>query len=423
MKKYFLILLIGFLAIIPCVKAEENITYNIPLDYSVNSYQEFVCSSKDKIGSSSFDTAYNEILNYYLKNIDLNKYPNYVISVLDSSDLSYHFYLYAFKNSYSINVTDHNISFEFFHDDSIQIYFDSSINDYSLLSNYDTGFSLWYGNNKGGYSYYTYVDSNFLITFDSANFVIRNFYDDDIILNSGDVLPKVKDLMKYNSFSDYSNNYDSIYTEVNLDNYEYVILLPKDQTKKDAYDVNLKVKGMIGITPVYEFGTVSKDSVLNNKVEDRCNVSYSDYTDYRFYILKSDIQNHAVYYVKSCESGSSFKFKNSDFVAYYVTEENKDDFVLTIGGLDYHIIPYEELPSTATKNEEENYVPGESERFALLDIIDNLTNTLDGIWKSFVTFMGFVTKMFSTLPIEFRTIAITTFTVSCVLGLIKILKG
>lgn len=308
-----------------------------------------------------------------------------------------------------------------------------------------------------GFSYYN-LDDNYHTTSDSQSLFLATlyyfkstdlsidggrFYFRDIsnlssptheTSNSNSYGAFSESVFKYNDFRNYASNIpyvlgdgtyskyyiDTInnkYTEVNLDNYEYVILNLKNYSKKEAFDVNLQVKGMVGITPVYEFGTAEKESVT-----DRCNVSYSDYTDYRLYILKNDLLNNAVYYVKACEEGSSFKFDNTIFSVTYVTTENVNDPVITFDGVEYHAIPFDKLSSTANKNEEENFVPGASGS-SLTDVIDNITNYISSFWNSLSTFMGLVTKFFNMLPVEIRAICITTFATACTLGLLKILKS
>ena len=250
--------------------------------------------------------------------------------------------------------------------------------------------------------YYNQAENTFFKIYNSSSELINT-------ISYGSELPSL--------YSPGSFDPNALYTEVNLDNYEYVILSLKDYTQKDAFDTNLQVKGMIGVTPVYEYGTAQKDSVT-----DRCNVSYSDYTDYRFYVLKNDLLNNAVYYVKACEEGSTFKFDNTIFNATYITTETVNDPVITVGGVQYNVIPFDKLSNTANKNEEENFVPGESGS-SLTDIIDNTTNYISSFWNSLSTFMSLVTKFFNTLPIEIRAICITTFATACTLGLLKILKS
>ena len=95
---------------------------------------------------------------------------------------------------------------------------------------------------------------------------------------------------------------------------EYVILNLKDYSSTKAFETNMQVKGSIAITPVYEFGTVEKENIT-----DLCNASYSDFTDYRFFILKNDLINNAVYIVKNCQdSSSAFRFNSSDILSFIV---------------------------------------------------------------------------------------------------------
>ena len=244
---------------------------------------------------------------------------------------------------------------------------------------------------------------------------LKNYYSDDIIINNDDIFPTLKNLNQYNSWNDYNENQ---FTTVNLDDYYYVILSLKNYGRYQAYDVPLQVKGMIGITPIYNYGTSEKDTIT-----DRCNISYSDFTDYRLYILEQDLQNNAVYAVKSCESGSSFKFKNSDFNITYVTDDNVNDPVVTINGVDYHTIPFASLSNTANSNEENNFIPGESRPATFSDIVSSVSDTLSGVWNTFTTFMSLVTRFFRALPGEFQAIAITSFTVMCTIGIIKFIRG
>ena len=148
-------------------------------------------------------------------------------------------------------------------------------------------------------------------------------------------------------------------------------------------------------------------------------INYDDYTDYRLYVLKEDLINNAIYIVKPCKDGSSFKYDSSIFDITFVTNDNVNDPVITVGGVEYHTIPFDKLSNSANKNEEENFIPGESEGF---HPIESLTDYISSFWNSLTTFMSLVTKFFNTLPIEIRAVTITFFTTACTLGLLKILK-
>lgn len=443
MNKYFLILLLTFIFIIPVhAETEEVSITTIDLmqteftPYSNISSHEGCVSCGiylgDKYIYNYFDKFYSDIHN---KNIfdtlwqeisSFSSSNNFFVSVLILSNSSTELDLFSvlitvYGKNYMNAIMYVDGTFYGPVSSSGSVHPSYSINGstfypFLAMPHYSSANPFVVGTGEFSSSWFflpTISFTNTLKYHNEAENTIFNIYDTNSnLLNTVSYGSQLPQLYEWGTFDPTAN-----YIDVNLDNYEYVILSLKDYSQTEPFSTYLKVKGMIGITPVYEFGTAEK-----TEITDRCNLSYTDYTDYRFYILKSDLQNNSVFYVKSCQDNSSFKFDSSLFNITYVTSENKDDPIITIDGQDYHTIPFDKLSNSANKNEEENYVPGESGS-SLSSIVENLSNTLDGIWSSFTTFMGFVTKMFNTLPIEFRTIAITTFTVSCVLGLIKILKG
>ena len=397
MKKILLILLLTIF-FIPNVDAEESIIFSVnrdKYDASLATYE-------------AYKTLIDETLAEYA---DFNDY--YAITINEAGDLNdinliiwdeiSTMYYQASNSSILFGATNYKYQIHFYQN-KIKYIWDNSNHEHTSWRN----LSSLLPDNLVATNYNFY--QNFY-----NNLEIEGIFIDNIILKHGDSFPTLLKLNNYNSWDSYIKN--ELYTEVNFDNYEYVILSLKDYTKKDAFDTNLQVKGMIGVTPVYEYGTAEKDAVT-----DRCNVTYSDYTDYRFYILKNDLLSNAVYYVKACEEGSSFKFDNTIFNATYITTETVNDPVITVGGVQYNVIPFDKLSNTANKNEEENFVPGESGS-SLTDIIDNTTNYISSFWNSLSTFMSLVTKFFNTLPIEIRAICITTFATACTLGLLKILKS
>ena len=273
-------------------------------------------------------------------------------------------------------------------------------------------------------NFYLFYDSNFPFINNRGNYVFRGFYDNEssdnyndmLTINNGESIPKIKDLINHTSWLDYSNNHLDGYTTVNLDNYEYAILSLKNYNI-DPFNTTFYVKGRIGITPVYNYGQSEKDTIT-----DICNVNYSDYTPLRVYALEQDIQNHAVYYVKACESGSSFKFDSSLFNITYVTQENLSDPTVTINGNTYHTLPFSSLTNSANQNDENGFVPGEVTPGSggLDSAIKNVQNKMSEIWGTFTYFTSFINQLFATLPVELRTVLISAFTIAIILGLIKI---
>ena len=431
MKKYLLTLLTLFAILAPNVKAETiNLNYNYDLFYlKFENYDVFKDFLNLKHNREIYKNLYNDLLEYYNSNYK-QTYPYFICQLdysLDSENgaiytLTFdmfstpiHVEIYTGVNDGQLKASDSENAFLFStYKEKDTTYISPQFSN-TGNSPVHYGFQGVYGSTGSFYENFM-ISSNFDLVFqlkDNSTVTINNFRDKGTItFENNDTFPFL-----YSSENIFDNLATSNLTTVNLDNYEYVILNLKDYNQDKAFNTNLKVKGMIGITPIYNFGQTEKDVIT-----DRCNLSYKDYTDYRFSILKQDLQNNAIYIVKSCESGSSFKFDNTIFDVSYVTADNVDDPVVTIGGKDYHTIPFKNLTNSANKNEENNFVPGES-GFSLTDVVSNISKYVSSFWDSIVNFMGLVTKFFNTLPIEIKGVAITTFSMACMIALIKFLKS
>ena len=377
--------------------------------FNLNSFYE----ENSNYNQEDLDYLYNNAIDYYNKNSSI--YPYFAISVLPSSyqtNFSLMLYLHLSK-------TPLTYSQYFECENSVLFSYDGEIftignDNWNRCKPYSYGFDKIFNKKLPTYlegDYYNplvYYSSNYDLVFDLQDtYIVNNFQNKTITFNNGDIIPTY-----YSSFI--SQNY----TDVNLNNYEYVILNLKDYTIKNAFNTTLKVKGSIGITPVYEYGTVEKEVIT-----DICNISYSDYTNYRFSILKNDLINNSVYIVKSCQNNSSFMFDNKIFDITYITADNVNDPVVTIGGVQHNTIPFDKLSNTVNKNTEDGFIPGESDDFSVGNVVDSITDNISSFWNSLSSFMSLVTKFFNTLPIEIRAVSITCFTTACTLGLIKILKS
>ena len=428
MKKYLLTLLTLFVVLAPNVKADDTKLgvqgdkYVISSINSTSGYDEFP-DFKTKVdffnlehNRTIFLEIYNSIMNLYNTEYK-STYPYYQLDY-EYSTSSYYLLLYLYSSTPSLVLNGSEI--RILPREGGKISSGYNLNEQTYINPefklYSSGSAATYPGQNKFYDLILTTNFDLKVTTSLENIStveFLNFRDKGTLtLKIGDTFPQ---------FYAYDKVFDkldtSTTTTVNLDNYEYVILNLKDYKQDKAFNTNLKVKGMIGITPVYNFGQTEKDVIT-----DRCNLSYKDYTDYRFSILKQDLQNNAVYIVKSCEQGSSFKFDNTIFDVTYVTADNVDDPVVTIGGKDYHTIPFKNLTNSANKNEENNFVPGES-GFSLTDVVSNISKYVSSFWDSIVNFMGLVTKFFNTLPIEIKGVAITTFSMACMIALIKFLKS
>lgn len=386
--KYFFISILTLIILTPGVKAE--VIYTV-----------------DEVDLSQYETAINSAYDY----INTNNYKYYIMYLLSPPEYenSAAVWIVAFNelpSKMSLSVSTENILY----------YFDSEVTilnankngslTNSSTSSYDN--SYLFSTSTTSETYYHLYDTNISII-NTSGFTITfdGLFDTTVSVDNGKEFPTLKNGLIVT---------DNL-TEVNLDNYHYVLLSLKDYSQSKAFDTNLKVKGMIGITPIYNFGTAEKTTIT-----DRCNISYSDYTDYRLYVLKDDLINNAIYAVKSCEEASSFKFDNSIFNITYITDDNVDDPVVVVDGQEYHTIPFDDLSNSANKNEENNFIPGESNN-SFTDIIDNAISFTSDIWNAFLSFMSLGTKFFNALPPEFRALSITGFTVLITIAVIKFLKS
>lgn len=464
--KYISILILGLIILSPGVNAEviEETTTTIELmeqDFipytNVSSYtgcvqcglylkNKYIYNNWDKFYSDTnnkeiFDTLYQQYLDfrlYYKNTYDSNfddALPGTYLSVIilsnsnekldlfgviltgynksQSSKIGAYDFATMYMNgtyyNYIFSTTKTNITLSY----TIN---ESTFYPFNVVPHYDSANPFVVGTGDYSSTWYYLPTTNFIvypIKYSQAENTIFKIYNTNSELiktvEYGDEIPA---LYKWGDFDP-----DNQYTTINLDNYYHVLLSLKDYSKTEAFSSKLKVKGMVGITPVYDYGSSEKST----NPGDRCNLTYPDFTDYRLYILKEDLERHSFYYVKSCSPGSSIKVDNTLFDITYVTDDNVDDPVVVIDGQEYHVIPYDKLSWTATDNEQNNVVPGESENI-FDSTINNVSDNLESIWGVITTFMSLVTKFFNTLPAEIRAISITTFTTMCVLGIIKIIK-
>ena len=289
------------------------------------------------------------------------------------------------------------------------------------------------------HEFYPIYFANFDLVLNSLNkFPDNSFlsktYDNILVPNVSDsstftVLSLTSDNLNYNfKYSyDYDNKYNTdvfptSFTEINLNDYAYVALALKDYNKK-AFETTIYVKGQYCLTPVYNYGMTERKDILEGTQVDRCSPYYDNYTPIRTYILDNDLKNNAIYYLKSYDTtrDNYIKVDTSVFDVTYVTEENKDNPYVTIGGKTYPTIPYDNLTDTATKSEEEGYVSGAVEEFSFSDIFTAPMEFLEDIWDSIVSVFDLVKEFFSLLPEPIPTFLLSSFLLGLAIGLLKLI--
>lgn len=386
------------------------------------------------LGNSVSDTPTTSSVNYLYNTVIPNyssSYSDYIVTYFYDTVKGYWALNVDFFNKSSSDTLDFtqnfsNISLIYHSPNSSVSCVISSTGQSSTCNTYSSlNINLIIADSGNGYGIrYALYDSSINFT-TTSSIVFSHFYSDNIELLFGDKYPFLKNLFNYTSWADYSSNFEVNYNIVNLDNFDYVLLTLKNYNQSVAFETQLQVLGQIGITPIYNYGQTSKDSITGVQVQDRCNATYSSFTPFSLYILQSDLQNNVIYAIKSCLSGSSFKYDTSIFDITYVTQQNVSDPIVTINGQQYHTIPYNDLPSTATKNESDNYIPGESYNFvdsgidSLNSALKQSSNWLSSIWSTITYFTQFIGLIFSSLPSELHAILLSAFIITIIIGLIK----
>lgn len=447
MKKYLIIGLsiISSLFFVSNVKAEtKEFEYgifdseNYVIGTSVYSYQTYFDNFKE-YDNFSFDLIENKIkdLIKIWEDKYKNEFPNYFISIRSYPKVSFSTYsnmstqylriMLIYSKYIPISVNQFGDCFKQASSDIGMIFVDSG-SDFKFSSvSYNYSFSdlnIFYDadlGNSGVKSVYLstlYYDSNFDLPFGLEDIIYNVKKENDILFtlsNKTDVVPTYKD-----KFVDKT---DLNYVEVDLNSYPYIILSLKDYSKTEEFSTINYVKGQYCLTSVYNYGSTEKKDIIEGSKNKRCSLYYDNYTPIRTYILNSDLKNNAIYYLKAYDTTKENKVKidTSIFNIHYVSEEEKNNPIITINGKKHTPKSYDELTDTATKSEDENYADGASEEFSITDIFSAPLEFFKKIINAISEFNGLIKELFSFLPDEFLAFLLAAFALFVVVAIVKIL--
>lgn len=269
------------------------------------------------------------------------------------------------------------------------------------------------------YNYYlfSYYDSNFdMLSRLGYTLVVKDLDGTKLFsFDNGGIIPTYKDI--------FVDKVEENYVEVDLNSYPYIILSLKDYSKTEEFSAINYVKGQYCLTSVYNYGSTEKKDIIEGSKNKRCSLYYDNYTPIRTYILNSDLKNNAIYYLKAYDTTKENKVKidTSVFNIHYVSEEEKNNPIITINGKKHTPKSYDELTDTATKSEDENYADGASEEFTFSDIFTAPLEFLKTIWNSITQFFQLINQFISLLPETLQAFLYMSFMLAIILGLIKII--
>lgn len=431
----YLLLMIPFM-FINSVKA-ESIEFNNNNDYTSHLSVQEVFTNKDykeyleelkRLLFEKYESDYSEIYPYYVIELSFNKSSSFSITlsmVMSNQKFSFN-YKKSVNNGYGYNLLEDNTNPEGLPINgkwqNLEVSYDSSSTTYNLpeLKKY-VSVPAHYVFQPSIFCSNFLVSSNFDLYFytDYDSVIINNYLDrgNTYILKNGDILPTI---YKGKDFTDKSN-----LVEVDLNSYPYIALSLKDYSKTEAFDVNNYVKGQYCLTPVYDYGLKERREFLSQTQVERCSPYYNDFTLIRTTILKSDLDNHAIYYLKSYDTSKENKVKidSSVFNIHYITEEEKDNPILNINGTKYSTLPFDKLTDTANKSESEGYVSGASGEIKVnwSDIFTSPLDFIKGIWSSVTQVFIVIGYFIALLPTTLQYFLYISFMLAIILGLLKII--
>lgn len=260
----------------------------------------------------------------------------------------------------------------------------------------------------------------------------------EIEIKDKDKFPTLKSLYDGSYISNLTNNY----LEINLNNYEYIALSLKDYNNIPANNnslyTNIYVKGQLCITPVYNYGMTERKDVLTGSQIQGCSVYHDDFTLNRMYILKEDVINHAIYYLKSYDKSKDniVKIDTSVFDISYITEDNKENPIVSINGKDFPTLPYDDLTDSSTISQDNGYTPGVSCPVGDMNcyndnnpsnifnnLFDKPLEMLKDVWVVILSFFNLIGEFIALLPPTMQAFLYLAFGIGISLGIIKILVG
>ena len=275
---------------------------------------------------------FNDLISYWQDHYS-TFYPYYYVTYYGVSG-DEQFILYAYQESYNFieysGDEDYLSSPRYQH---VEITYDFSSGELSsVVSPTNSPGGYYYATNNGFYPLYNhgmiyhiptsgtspeYIEYEHIVipSYEDHNI---DFSHDSITIGENYIFPSYLDL--------YDGSYDDspgdVYTEVNLLDYEYIILSLKNYNV-DPFSTPIYTLGSLCFTPVYDYGLTEKKDIVTGTQTQPCTQYYSSYIPVDVYIIQYDLDYHAVYYIKAYDdSPNKIKFNSTLFYVYYFTSQN-----------------------------------------------------------------------------------------------------
>lgn len=459
MKKSLMFVMLGIISFLGINSVSAYTSEAEPLTGTYNASNYYLYFDKHIEGYETYKDNINHLIDYW-ENNHSSEYPFYFIiadygSRLNSDDLYYRYTLYSSNSTEFLLETGTlvGVGSSFDGNQYVASYsYTSDTNEYKY-----SGIMEFFQFPLKGSSYI--IDSNISPTFKQQEFKytqnsvlhtedfdtihlpsfsseITSLSIPEIEIKDKGKIPTLKSLYDGSYVSDLTSNYK----EINLNNYSYIALSLKDYNNvpDNNYSkyTNIYVKGQLCITPVYNYGMTERKDILTDSQMQGCSVYYDDFSLNRMYILKEDVKNHAIYYLKAYDTSKEnvVKIDTSMFDISYITEDDKDNPSVSIGGKNYPTLSYDTLTDSATISQNNGYTPGISCAVGDMncykdnntdnifdDLFSNPLEFFKDVFSSVKSIFDIVVEFIALLPPMMQSFLYLSFMLAIILGLIKII--
>lgn len=201
-------------------------------------------------------------------------------------------------------------------------------------------------------------------------------------------------------------------TEINLNDYEYVILVPKFDSITAPFTSNVYYTGSYCMTSVLNFGQTERNEFWGNcvvnspKYDDVSNINDFNKVLSSITIDEDSYNQRAVYYIepKYRDYNSYFYYDSEIFDVVYISDSTANP-IISYNGKDYTALRYSDLNTTAHSNDDNGIIGGNSSEFSLYSLWQNLKNSINnvvtkllkGLQELFIPSDGYFTYWFNSL--------------------------
>lgn len=244
-------------------------------------------------------------------------------------------------------------------------------------------------------------------------------------INPDDIVPT------YTSLTNPTLNY----TEINLNDYEYIILSLKNYNVSEDFISKMYQKGQVCSTTLYDYGLEEKKNYISGYETQACSVYYNELTTIQSNIRVEDVNHHSVYYLSAYDKTkeNTIYIDPNVYDITYITSENVDNPTIVVNGSTYSTLPYSSLSDSAILTYENGYSDTwtcakydsdcifKSTGLSIDEIFSHPIQSLKTVWGAINSMLTLIATFIGLLPPTLQAFLYMSFALAIILGIIKII--